>query len=329
MPSLGKLVRVSALRKTWPDEARDFTPWLAEPDNISILSETLGLGDDGLDVEATEYDVGPFRADILCRLTNKDARVLIENQLERTDHRHLGQILTYAAGLNAQTIVWIAARFTQEHRAALDWLNEMSSDEHRFFGLEIELWQIGDSAIAPRFNVVASPNEWSREVDRIVIPSSQMTPLRQLQKQYWSEFAAVLEEHGGPPRPAAPQPTSFITHSIGKANVFLNAGMHSRENWVRGEIYLTGKDAKSHFDQLYEQRREIESAFDAELDWQRLPEKQDCRVCYVLEQADLDNQSDWPRQHKWLADVLVRMHQSFNGPIRDLGNIAQAPEAER
>lgn len=326
MRTLGKLVRISELRKTWPDEARDFTPWLAEEENIAILSDALGLGEDGLEVEATEYDVGPFRADILCRLTNRDARVLIENQLEKTDHRHLGQILTYAAGLDAQTVVWIAARFTQEHRAALDWLNEMSSDEHRFFGLEIELWRIGESDIAPRFNVVASPNEWSRVVERVAAPTSALTPLRSLQKQYWAEFATILEASGGPPRPAAPQPASWISHSIGKSNIFLNGGVHSRENWLRGEIYLTGKDAKSNFDQLHSKRIEIEEKFGAKLDWQRLPEKQDCRICYVLENADLNDQQDWKRQHDWLASVLCRLHVAFATHVRNLSDLVMPLE---
>ena len=159
---LGRLERV-ALRDIWTTEAQDFTPWLAQPENLAVLSETLNMD---LETAGQEESVGLFRADILCRDTLDDSWVLIENQLERTDHTHLGQLLTYAAGLQTVTIVWVAANFTDEHRAALDWLNEITDKRFRFFGLEVELWQIGNSPAAPKFNIVAQPNEWTRSVGK-------------------------------------------------------------------------------------------------------------------------------------------------------------------
>ncbi len=128
---LGRLERVD-LREIWLSEAQDFTPWLARPENLSVLAETLGME---LELEAQEQAVGPFRADLLCKDLESDKWVLVENQLERTDHRHLGQLMTYAAGLKAVSIVWIAASFTEEHRAALDWLNEITDESFEFFGL--------------------------------------------------------------------------------------------------------------------------------------------------------------------------------------------------
>ena len=144
---LAKLERVD-LRKAWESEPADFTPWLAKEENLALLGETLGMT---LVLEAQEKDVGPFRADILCKEPQTDQWVLIENQLEQTDHLHLGQIITYAAGLNAVTVIWIAARLTEEHRAALDWLNEITSEGTNFFGVEVELYRIADSPIAPPF----------------------------------------------------------------------------------------------------------------------------------------------------------------------------------
>src|SRR4051812_43362290 len=137
------------LKDVWSHEASSFTPWLALEQNIALLGDTLGLE---LEVEAQEKAVGPFRADILCKDLQTNTWVLIENQLERTDHTHLGQVLTYASGLGAVTIVWIAARFTEEHRATLDWLNKITDRSFRFFGIEVELWRIGDSSPAPKFN---------------------------------------------------------------------------------------------------------------------------------------------------------------------------------
>jgi len=135
---LGQMERVD-LREAWVSEAGSFTPWLAREENLTLLGEALRLR---LECEAQEKNVGPFRADILCKDADTGQQVLIENQLECTDHSHLGQLLTYAAGLQAATIIWVAAKFIDEHRAALDWLNEITDDRFCFFGVEVELWRI-------------------------------------------------------------------------------------------------------------------------------------------------------------------------------------------
>ena len=178
------------LRKVWESEASDFTPWLANEENVQILGDSIAVD---LEVEAQEKDVGPFRADILCKDTGNGNWVLIENQLERTDHLHLGQLLTYAAGLQAVTVVWIAATFTEEHRATLDWLNEITDDRFRFFGLEIELWQIHDSPPAPKFNIVSKPNDWSRSVSQSAkrISDQAISEFQQTRLRYWSELKKV------------------------------------------------------------------------------------------------------------------------------------------
>ncbi len=152
---LGRLEAVDP-REIWKSEAGDFTPWLAQEENLSLLGDTIGIE---MELEAKEKDVGPFRADVLCKDIATGHWVLIENQLEKTDHTHLGQLLTYAAGLQAVTIIWVAVKFTEEHRAALDWLNEITDESINFFGLEVELWRIGESPVAPKFNVVSQPNE--------------------------------------------------------------------------------------------------------------------------------------------------------------------------
>ena len=150
--NLGRLEKVE-LRDVWETEDRDFTPWLAKEEHLELLGEVIGIE---LELEAQEKDVGPFRADILCKNTADESEswVLIENQIEKTDHKHLGQLMPYAAGLQAATIVWVASRFTEEHRAALDWLNKITDDDFKFFGLEVELWKIGNSPAAPKFNRV-------------------------------------------------------------------------------------------------------------------------------------------------------------------------------
>lgn len=193
---LGRLERCE-LREIWMSEAADFTPWLARPENLVALGEALGLL---LELEAQEKAVGPFRADILCKDVDTDHWVLIENQLERTDHTHLGQLLTYASGLEAVTIIWVAGRFTEEHRSTLDWLNRITDERFRFFGLEVELWRIGHSPPAPKFNIVSKPNNWSQSVAQAAkaIDDSELSDTRILQRDYWAALLSRLDAAGGP-----------------------------------------------------------------------------------------------------------------------------------
>lgn len=147
--TLASLERVE-VRVVWPSESKRFTPWLAK--NLDLLSKAIGVS---LELEAEEKPIGAFKADILAKDILSNSWVIIENQLERTDHSHLGQLLTYAAGLKAVTIVWVAASFADEHRAAIDWLNEITDTSVRFFALELELWKIGDSPYAPKLETVS------------------------------------------------------------------------------------------------------------------------------------------------------------------------------
>lgn len=187
-PPLARLVPV-AVRDYWGHEALEFTPWLAQRENLDLLGQALELTE--LEVVGTEQAVGPFRADILCREIGSDGLVLIENQLGRTDHSHLGQIITYAAGLGASKVVWVAPAFTEEHRAALDWLNRITHEDFHCFGVQVELWRIGDSALAPRFHVVAKPNDWEKRLRSRVNPVSG--PAADLHYRFWSQLRDHLE----------------------------------------------------------------------------------------------------------------------------------------
>ena len=180
---LGRLERVE-LRDYWEREDIDFSTWLADEENIKLLGDTIGIE---LEVERQEATVGPFRADILCRNVSDSSFVVIENQLECTDHSHLGQLITYAAGLDAVTLIWIVRSFVEEHRAALDWLNKATDESVRFFGLEVELWRIGASKPAPHFNMVVKPNDWSKSVKGTV--KGEVSIKEQLQYRFWETFA--------------------------------------------------------------------------------------------------------------------------------------------
>lgn len=310
MPDLGRLTRVE-LRHIWASEAIDFTPWLAREDNLALLGEALGID---LELEAQEKAVGPFRADILCKDIGTGAWVLVENQLERTDHVHLGQLLTYASGLDAVTIIWIAARFTEEHRSTLDWLNKITDETFRFFGLEVELWRIGESPAAPKFNVISKPNDWSRQVRQAarVIDDADISDTKRTQLAYWEGLHAALVAKAGPvsgQRKAQPQ--SWMNYAIGRTGFMLGAVMIRPRRQIRAELYITGSKAKSFFRALLRDREAVEAEIGYPLDWDLRPDGQDTRIFTALDNVSPDDQADWARQHDWLAQKLNDLHRAF------------------
>ncbi|NNH46248.1 DUF4268 domain-containing protein [Rhizobium laguerreae] len=322
---LGKLVRIE-LRDIWMSESSHFTPWLAREENLLTLGETLGLD---LELEAQETAVGPFRADILCKDIGTNAWVLIENQLERTDHSHLGQLLTYASGLEAVTIVWIAARFTEEHRSTLDWLNRITDETFRFFGVEVELWRIGDSPAAPRFNIVSKPNNWNKLVTLAAraIDEAELTGTKALQLAYWSALGSVLTAKGGPlARERKPQPQAWMSYSIGRSGFGVHAAMVRPKRQVRAELYISNADAKAFFYLLREQKSEIEAELGYLLDWDDLPDGRDTRISTPLSGIDLEDRADWPRQHDWLAARLNELYRVFVNRVKRLDASAWQPE---
>jgi len=313
---LGHLTRVD-LREIWTSEAVHFAPWLAREENLAVLADTLGME---LELEAQEKSVGPFRADLLCKDIGSDEWVLVENQLERTDHGHLGQLLTYASGLEAVTIVWIAARFTEEHRSTLDWLNKITDERFRFFGLEVELWRIGDSPAAPKFNVVSKPNDWSRSVAQAAraIDESELSDTRLMQRAYWEAFNNALDAAGGPVMGGnrKPQLRHVMGYSIGRSRFGVIAAMIRPKRQVRANLYIRGENAKAFYSLLQEQKEVIEQEFGGPLSWEEL--RQDCRIAAYLDDVDALDEADWPRQHAWLVENLNKLHRVFADRVRAL-----------
>lgn len=328
IPNLGRLEKVD-LRKAWESEPDDFTPWLAQADNIEILGESIGMD---LEVEAREQPVGPFRADILCKDTSSGAWVLIENQLEKTDHKHLGQLMTYAAGLDAVTVVWLAEKFTDEHRAAMDWLNRITDDKFNFFGLEIELWRIGNSAFAPKFNVVSKPNDWSRSITEAAqtLANAQDTPTKKLQQEFWTGFKEYAEGQRQL-RVQKPAPQHWLNMSIGSSRGHLAAIVSSwdsetntRGTEIRMDMVLDSALAKAHFQQLLDQKEAIEAEMGVALKWHNPEGRNACRI-YLRNQMDFRNREQWQTQFKWLADHALKFRGVFADRVKDLSDSAPNP----
>ncbi len=283
-----------------------------------MLGDTVGLD---LECEAVEKDVGPFRADILCRETGSNSLVLIENQVERTDHTHLGQLLTYAAGLNTVTIVWIAKRFTDEHRAALDWLNEITGDEISFFGLEIELWRIGDSPIAPKFNVVSKPNEWTKRPSRTTAVEDKVnsSPTRQLQLEYWQHFRDFVLENSSVMRPQKPSPCHWMNFSLGSSKAFPSALLNTQSGLISVCLQINkGDDRLAIFNLLMQEKDIVEAEIGSELVWEEKPEKKSSHI--ILRNAEFDpkDKTCWPNAHQWMLETLEKFRAVFGSKIKSI-----------
>jgi hypothetical protein len=313
---LGQLAKVD-IREVWSNEASDFTPWLAEEQNIRLLGDAIGLE---LELEAQEKDVGPFRADILCKDTATGNWVLIENQLARTDHCHLGQLMTYAAGLKAVTIVWIASRFTDEHRAAVDWLNEITDGEFNFFGLEVEVWRIGTSAAAPKFNIVSAPNDWTQTVSqgKKAVEQGELTGTKQLQLEFWTAFREFVLDRNSIIKPTKPLPQMWMTISIGRTGFSLVPVVSTQDtestmpdsHHLRAELVMFDEYGKGYFAQLERDKAVIEAEFGGPLIWAETPGKKQSKI-YLKRPANFDDRAQWPAYHEWLLQNLERLHAVF------------------
>ena len=320
LPDLGRLERVE-LRKIWTSESSEFTPWLALPENLKLLGDAIGLE---LELEAQEKDVGLFRADILCKDTADNSWVLIENQLEQTDHRHLGQLLTYGAGLKAVTIVWVASQIRDEHRAALDWLNSVTAEGINFFGLEIELWRIGTSAVAPKFNVVSKPNDWSKEVTEGV-STLELSESKKLQVEFWIAFREYAEGRGTKLRLPKPFPQNWFPISVGRTGFLLSAVASLYDSVadsfsgheLRAEITTSGSKSKVAYAALEAEKERIETELGQELAWYNPSNAKNCRI-YLRRPADLNDRSRWPEYQKWLLDNLEALYPVFVPRIKAL-----------
>lgn len=320
--NLGRLERVDP-RIVWANEAAHFTPWLARAENLELLGEAIGID---LELEAQEQYVGPFRADILCKDTVNGNWVLIENQLAKTDHGHLGQLITYAAGLQAVTIVWIATPFTEEHRAALDWLNQITDEKFNFFGLEVELWRIGDSPFAPKFNIVSKPNDWSKTVSAGAarVERENLTGAKELQLRFWTYFSEYVQSRQTVIRPTKPLPQHWMNISIGRSGFKLTAIASTwnseKESYDSNELrveFEINKDSEKYYQLLFAEKDQIEAELGYELTWYNMPHKISKRA-YTRRSVNLADEGDWENQAAWLLSRLEEFHRIFAPRVRTL-----------
>ena len=313
MNALGTLSPVN-VREVWPQgEASDFTPWLAE--NADLLGDALGL--DLVHVQ-TEAEVGGYRADLLFREESTERLVVVENMFERTDHDHLGKLITYAAGLGARYAVLIAPAYRDEHRSALNWLNSISADDFAFFGVVLEAWRIGDSRPAPRLRVDVKPDSWRRLV-KAAQRTSEASELGLAYQRFWSDFLSAFT--GTWPNKRKPVAESWMGFGSGRTGFSFNTAFCRLDGAkrLRVEMYIDvgDKDAnKKAFDRLRRDSEEITQAVGQDLDWDRLDNKKASRISlYYADPIDVSEYERWPDAQEWLIDAMVRMRDAFRGKL--------------
>lgn len=305
--SLGRLTEVDP-RSVWPHEAADFTPWLLE--NADVLSETLGI-----DIELTEneHPVGGYSLDLLGIDRTHDCTLIVENQLTQTDHSHLGQLITYAAGTDASTIVWIARKFREEHRQALTYLNEVAGENARFFALEVSAVRIGDSQAAPLFKLVAEPNDWHAAVSQRARDARGGGGKRLLYRDYWEKLLAEIQiQMPGWSKVRKPQAQNWMDIQWPSRGVRFSVSF-SKNRRMKAELYIDTGIAEENlqiFRLLESSRKEIESVFGGELLWEELEGKQACRIS-ISGDGDILEEESHEKYIGWTVGQLQRLREAF------------------
>lgn len=295
MPNLGTIRKINDLRTIWPHEAHDFTKWLAKEENLAALSDAIGID---IVLTETESSVGSFNVDIFATEEGTSRKIIIENQLEDTNHDHLGKIITYASGKGAEIIVWIVKRARDEHQQAVEWLNQHTDENIGFFLVEIELWAIDDSLPAPKFNVIERPNDWAKTMKAV----EGLSETKKLQLEFWSAFAdyashtPAIQQHF---KKRKPQAQHWYSQSVGTSLYEVTFSVNSQKKVVSSEIYIWNSK------ELYHHFLENKTAFEQELGYKAewIEATKACRII-VYHNGDIKKIETWPVLFDWFCTML-------------------------
>lgn len=304
MANIGKLIEVD-VRELWKHEQYDFSNWLAKESNLEYLNEILGLTLTDVDKEAY---VGPYRCDLTAKDETSGITVIIENQLEATNHDHLGKIITYASGLDAKVVVWVVKEAKEEHRAAVEWLNNNTNSDINFFLIEIHAYKIGNSDPAPKFEVIEKPNDFVKR-------SKGKTDVGELNKRqserlaFWEQFNQVVVSRGKPFNLRKASTDSWYDVALGTSDAHVAINLVNKDGNIVVDIYIN--DNKELFDKLAEKKDDIEDALGFELDWDRLDGKKASRIKYYIPGLNFDDHSNYEELMNQVIDVTIKMRDVF------------------
>ena len=304
MKKLGRL-EIVPLREVWKKEP-DFSQWLSHSDHLSLLGESLGIE---MLCEETEADVGDFSADILAVEDGGNRRIIIENQFETTDHDHLGKLITYASGRQADILIWIVEKARDEHRAAVQWLNENTLEDIAVFLVQIEVCRIGDSDPAPRFVVLEKPNEWLKSAKS---GKGHMTDREQKLQRWWSSFQDYAMR-----QPAYMQcfkrrkdsGMCYFDLPSGSSKYHIVLRVAESKGSISALIYIN-RD-KELFQHFLSHRTEIESALGFELEWFS-EETKTASTIVVKRPTDISASSQAIEVFQWYCDRAIALKRVFN-----------------
>jgi hypothetical protein len=307
MKQLGKLEKVD-LRDVWKHEATDFSAWLALPENLDALAEQLGIE---IEPIGTEVSVGRFKIDILAKEPNTGEHIIIENQLEPTNHDHLGKVITYAAGLDARYLIWIVKDVLPEHLKAIEWLNDHLDEAICCFLIRIEVWQIGESMPAPRFEIISTKNAWVASLKKTT--STEISPLKIRQQQFWSEFCDYIRRKDPNMKLHKPAPQHWLNFSMGSSMAGLATTMNTQKNRFSTEIYIANN--KTLYSYLRDNEEEIQSELGGTVDWFEANVAAGMNLYYLVD--DVFNESRKEEYFEWLYSNLVKFRNLFTPYIQE------------
>ncbi len=309
--NLSKLKKVQ-LREIWEHEALDFTNWLAQEQNLSELSNEIGIN---IKLIKTEANVGTFNVDILAQEESTDRKIIIENQLEDTDHDHLGKIITYASGYDAETIIWIVKDVRAEHQKAIEWLNEHTDENINFFLIKIELWQIEDSHPAPKFEIIVSPNEWAKTI-KTNPTNGELTNTKLSQLAFWNDFKSYVSKVDSRIRLQTPRPQHWYDVSMGSSEAHIALTVNTRDSIITCELYIN--DNKKLYEYLIEQKEHITNEIGEEGNWWNARKASGIRV-----KREVNNVFDGEMNNDyfaWLYKQTILFQQVFQKYLRQYKN---------
>ena len=302
---LGKFKEID-IRQVWAHEQYDFSKWLSDEDNLRELGDTIGLS--LIDPE-TEKLVGNYRCDIICKDELTDKTVLIENQLEPTNHDHLGKIITYASGLDATVVIWIVSQAREEHASAIEWLNKHTDDNLSFFLIEVHTYKIGDSTPAPMFKIIEQPNDFVKSIKKI----SNNQNLNESQKrrlEFWTMFNDVLEQRGKPFNKRKATTDHWYSIAIGSSQCHISIDLVNSKHKIRVSVWIP--DNKELYDHFYKNKEEIETTFGQELEWDRIDNKKAACICTYIYNLDFNKQDNYPDLMNDSIDLVLKFRNAFS-----------------
>ena len=302
--AIGKLEEVD-IRELWKHEQYDFSEWLSKKENIENLNEILGLT--LVDISKETY-VGSYRCDLFAKDETTGIKVIIENQLEMSNHDHLGKIITYASGLDAKVVVWIVKEAREEHRSAIEWLNNNTNSNINFFLIEIHAYKIGNSDNAPMFQVIEQPNDFIKN-NKSINSNDTMNKSQSQRLEFWNQFNNVLIEKGKPFNVRKATTDHWYNVAIGTSDAHIDITLVNKDSVIGVELYIT--DNKEFFDKLYQRKDEIENDLGFKLDWRRLNNSKASRIVTYIKGLNFDDHSNYNELINKTIDLAVLMRDTF------------------